>query len=74
MFVSLSVLTMQVLIVGDLNIASARIDVHPRIRAPEEIYAPEERQLLAALIRRCSTSHLKWTKRRSNDRASACHH
>lgn len=44
---------MQVLIVGDLNVASERIDIHPRIPAPEDIYSPEERQMLAALIHRC---------------------
>ena len=43
---------MQVLIVGDLNVASERIDIHPRIPAPEDIYSPEERQMLAALIDR----------------------
>ena len=42
----------QVLIVGDLNVASERIDVHPRIKPPEKIYTPEERALLAALLKR----------------------
>ena len=37
---------------GDLNVASERIDVHPRIKPPEKIYSPEERALLAALLKR----------------------
>lgn len=50
---------MQVLIVGDLNVASESIDIHPRIGTPADIYSPEELQLLAALTRRCARSSVR---------------
>lgn len=38
--------------VGDMNVASEAIDIHPRIGTPEGVYGDEACQLLVALTRR----------------------